>query len=228
MADKSKKGPEKVYRVLEQPKTIEEWIEAKKRNPNMFGYTPEGDLILSPVRQGDVEKVLVIPKYVPASTRQIQEFFKNKAQGITEPQEQFAMAKQTLRRIVEAYKNGQATATDVKVANQQTKDAETLLNSKYRYPMYYTMISGMPEYDLTFANYNRVASSKFADPVFEASSTPFPIEAFWVPASKAVVEEAEAEAEEPIQQQGGQPQEKKKLSYGAIAVINKRRFMKRF
>jgi hypothetical protein len=226
----------KVYGILQQPKTIEEWIAAKKKNPNKFGYTPEGDLVLSPVRQGEDEKVLVIPKYVPASTGQIQEFFKKRAQEITEPQEQFALAKQGLRKVVEAYKNGQMTALDVKNANQQTKDADALLNSKYRYPLYYTMNDSMLEYDLTFTDFNRIAGSKFADPVFQAGSTPFPFEAFWVPASQAeVVEEFDAnegdEATNEKEKGEQQPQQggKRPLSHAAIAIINKRRMaMKRF
>ena len=59
-------------KVTRQPKTVEEWLEARKKQWKTFKTTPEGALLSPAVQPGDTELIITTTPRVPASKEHIE------------------------------------------------------------------------------------------------------------------------------------------------------------
>lgn len=173
--------PKKLKGVTSQPNTVEEWAKARKRYPELFRYTPEGDLRCAPVRPGDKEKVITLQRYSRATTEQIIDVFEEKETMLIGAQEAYSAAKKKLQEVYMQYKANPESVQeyDVLLANQELHDAECVLNSiakGERMIAVYETTDGVPQKTLNFNHYD---DRKFAMEVTQTSYTLFPEEAFW-------------------------------------------------
>jgi hypothetical protein len=210
----------KMKGIKKQPTTVSEWIYAKSKYPNMFGYTADGDLEVDPVLPSDKKEVIVLEKFLPASKTQITDYYKKRyGEDIQTAESDYTTAKRDLQQTILEYRAGQKTVLDVLGANQRVQDAESVLNAKTKLPRYFYRAEGLMERELTF-KINDI--KKFANPVSCADYNSFPIESFWTSAKNAVeVSEAPDAPEIPAPEQT--PKTRAPISMAAIAAIRARR-----
>ena len=127
--EKSQRKTKKKSKLKVQPKTVDEWIQARITDPARFGFSSEGNLVAAPVESGDTEKIIDLPTYYKASSKQIQDFIKNREEKIAEYKEQYSEARRALYRTHKEYKAGTASIDNVLTANKQTIEAEQNLIS---------------------------------------------------------------------------------------------------
>jgi hypothetical protein len=173
--------PKKLKGISSQPNTVEEWVKARKRYPDLFTYTPEGDLRCAPVRPGDKEKIITLQRYSRATTQQIMDVFDEKETRLIGAQEAYAAAKKKLQDVYAQYKADPENVPeyDVLLANQELHDAECVLNSiakGERMIVVYETTDGVPQKALNFNHYD---DRKFAMNVTQTTYSLFPEEAFW-------------------------------------------------
>jgi len=176
--------------IAKQPTTFDEWLEAKERYPPLpFKVTKQGDLLVLPIHEGDRDRVIGIQPALPATIEHTQDYFKRKRDALKAPEEEYTVAKRALQKIMNEYKKGAVSASDVLDANRRTQDAECRLNNLAKLPRFINNISGtLIERDLTLQHYDDRA---VAETVLQAIYTPVPWEAFWMTAKEVEREEAE-------------------------------------
>jgi hypothetical protein len=213
-----KKTASKMKGIKKQPTTVSEWIYAKSKYPESFGYTADGDLEVDPVLPSDRKQIITLEKYLPASKSQITEYYQKRyGEDIQTAESDYTVAKRDLQQLILEYKTGQKTVLDVLGANQRVQDAECALNAKTKLPRYFYRTEGLMERELTFKIHD---IKKFANPVSGADYNSFPIESFWTSAkSEAEVSEV---PEIPAPEQAP-PKTRAPISMAAIAAIRARR-----
>jgi hypothetical protein len=217
--------PKKVKLMKTQPKTVEEWLEAKVKYPQSYPISPEGLLISPPSKSGDTELQIPLHPRRMADNAYIQEQFVNRQAEIKEAEEQFTASRRNLYTVVEAYEKGLASAGDVVLANQQVKDAEAFVIEKATAPRFVDNVVPIPEVRQVLME-NQYMTNKMADPVYNLRRSTFPWTHFYkLPEPEPVA--APAPEEQP-QQQSLKPElteEQKKARTGAIIAARKRKIM---
>jgi hypothetical protein len=192
----AKKTRKKSKFATRQPKTIDEWLEAKVKFPNSYGVSPEGMLIAPPSKPGDIEKTFVLEPRLPAPKDHIIAEFEKRSAEIKTAEEQFTEARRTLQRTIEAYRQGLVTAAEVVIANQQVKEAEAFLIEKAVSPRSIIVVEPTPEIRQVLLD-DQYAVNKFADPVYCLKRGTFPWTNFYsIPTFEAPVKEEAKEQEE--------------------------------
>ena len=100
-------------KALPQPRTVNEWLDAKIKKPYDFVTNKDGNLVVPSSTAGTAETILEIRPEVPATKEYIQEFFKKRLESLKEPEEMYTAAKRNLQKTMALYKSGQATISDV-------------------------------------------------------------------------------------------------------------------
>jgi hypothetical protein len=192
----AKKTRKKSKFATRQPKTIDEWLEAKVKFPNSYGVSPEGMLIAPPSKPGDIEKTFVLEPRLPAPNDHIIAEFEKRSAEIKTAEEQFTEARRTLQRTIEAYRQGLVTAAEVVIANQQVKEAEAFLIEKAVSPRSIIVVEPTPEIRQVLLD-DQYAVNKFADPVYCLKRGTFPWTNFYsIPTFEAPVKEEVQEQEQ--------------------------------
>jgi len=160
--------------VKKQPSTVKEWLEAKVRFPKTYLVSPDGRLISPPSNPGEQEKLIVIEPRIPAPIEFIEGKFKERSDAIKTAEEQFTEARRSLQRTIEAFRKGMMSASDVVIANQQVKEAETVLMEQAVQPRsIYALGDPTPEVrQIRFEN--PYLKNKVSDPVYVLQRTTFP------------------------------------------------------
>ena len=174
-----------------QPKSVGEWLQAKVKYPGTYKVTPEGMLISPPSKSGDSEIIIPLEPRVFATAKHISNEFEKRSLEIKEAEEQFTEARRNLQRITDAYRQGSTSASDVVIANQQVKEAETFLVEKAINPRTTVTIDPSPTVrDILLEN--RYLVNKVADPVYIIKRATFPWTYFYAkPEDLIEVEEVE-------------------------------------
>lgn len=121
-SEKSKKSSRR--KVKEQPKTVEEWLEARIKEPSVFTLSSEGNLVAPAVKSGESEIILDCPQYYNASKGQIQNLLQKRSEKISELKIKYSKARRNLFEIYKEYKAGIATIDQVLTANKEVSEAE--------------------------------------------------------------------------------------------------------
>jgi hypothetical protein len=194
-----------------QPKTKEEWLEQKLKNPNKYGMTAQGDL---ESYDGGVT-IELIPK-VPASVEHIKQIFAKKTEERISAQQAYTEAKKALHELVQGFNASGKNSTDASViinANQKVHDAECVLNSLTKDPRRSERLFDLKGRDLQIGNTHDVA--KIADPVITGIYTTFHWDSFWMDKPRELIQEQVPEETAPEKQQGGKrektPEEKARI-----------------
>jgi hypothetical protein len=186
--------------AAEQPKTKEEWLEQKLKNPNKYGMTAQGDL---ESYDGGLT-IELIPK-VPASVEYIKEQFAKKTEERAQAQQAYTQAKNELYQLVQGFNASGKNTTDASVimnANQKVHDAECILNSLTKDPRRTERLVDLKGRDLQIDNPYDV--SKIADPVITGMYTTFHWNLFWMTKPQELIQEQiPAEEASPQPMQGG-------------------------
>jgi hypothetical protein len=165
-------------KTLPQPRTVNEWLEAKLKYPHTFVTNKDGNLVVPPNTAGSTETILEIKPEVPASASYIQEFFKKRLESLKEPEELYTVAKRNLQQTMSLYKSGQATVSDVLDANQIVQDEERKLITVAKFPREMEEgIKGIIESTLTLNPYDNRTVAEGVNYVRYAT---FPWQAFWM------------------------------------------------
>ena len=192
---KSSKTRKKRQIASKQPKTIDEWLDAKVKYPATYNVTPEGMLISPPSKSGESEIIIPLESRVFATAKLINGEFEKRAEQIKEAEEQFTEARRNLQRITEAYRQGAISASDVVIANQQVKEAEVFLVDKAVSPRSIVTVEPSPVVrDILLEN--RYLVNKMADPVYIVKRATFPWTYFYANQQDLIEEEEEVEEEE--------------------------------
>jgi hypothetical protein len=211
--------------MKKQPKTVEEWLEAKVKYPQSYPISPEGLLISPPSKSGDTEQQIPLNPRRMADKAYIQEQFAKRGEEIKEAEEQFTASKRNLYTVVEAYEKGLASAGDVVLANQQVKDAEAFVIEKATAPRFVDTVAPVPEVRQILME-NQYLTNKMADPVYILRRATFPWTNFYkIPEPEPI---ASPPPEEQPQQKSPKPElteEQKKARTGAIIAARKRKIM---
>lgn len=188
---KSSKTRKKRKIAPKQPKTVDEWLDAKVKYPTTYNVTPEGMLISPPSKSGESEIIIPLESRVHATAKLITGEFEKRAEQIKEAEEQFTEARRNLQRTTEAYRQGAVTASDVVIANQQVKEAEMFLVDKAVNPRTLVTVDPSPVVrDILLEN--RYLVNKMADPVYIVKRATFPWTYFYA-RQEDLVEEVEEE-----------------------------------
>jgi hypothetical protein len=186
--------------AAEQPKTKEEWLEQKLKNPNKYGMTATGDL---ESYDGGLT-IELIPK-VPASVEYIKQQFAKKSEERSQAQQAYTEAKRELYQLIQGFNASGKNTTDASVimnANQKVHDAECILNSLTKDPRQTERLVDLKGRDLQIDNPYDV--SKIADPVITGTYTSFHWNLFWMTKPQEQIQEQIPEEEAaPPQMQGG-------------------------
>jgi hypothetical protein len=161
-----------------QPKTVSEWIEAKKTFPEFFTVNEVGDLKSPSIRTGEIDIEIHVEHEIPGTIEHIQAYFNKRREDLKEPEENYTAAKRHLHDMMDAYRQKKVDIADVLEANQNVHTAECILNNVVKLPRRYLSTEGKYEKkDLTLQHYD---IQKLADPVGEVVYTTFPWKAFWM------------------------------------------------
>ncbi len=175
-AKAAKKREKKILREIgKQPTTVDEWMEAKAKLPEMFTVTEDGDLV-SPSFGTGQEITIYLPPQTSTTIDEQKESFMNRVAKLAEPEEMYAQAKRHLREVIQAYTSGHVSAHDVVEANNEVQKAESILNSKMKGKRYIQTKINMISRDLTLNVYDTMNNPQ---PVYVAEYTVFPWQMFW-------------------------------------------------
>ena len=184
--------------VKKQPSTVKEWLEAKLKFPKTYLVSPDGMLISPPSNPGEQEKLIVIEPRLPAPIEFIEGKFKERSDAIKTAEEQFTEARRSLQRTIEAFRKGMMSASDVVIANQQVKEAETVLMEQAVQPRSIITL-GDPAPEVRQIRFeNPYLKNKVSDPVYVLKRSTFPWTYFY--GSREELQGAE-EAEESLPQE---------------------------
>jgi hypothetical protein len=158
---------------------------------------------------------------VPASKEYVRTFFTKRLEALKEPEEIYTSAKRHLHEVIQSYRSGQATVSDVLSANQDVHDAECRLSDTAKFPRYSVELTGsLVESDLTFERYE---SRPIAERVYSVEYTVFPWQAFWMPQGAAYEQEAGAKEDTEARSQETQTKRRTPLTPQQRAIIANRR-----
>ena len=190
--------------VKKQPSTVKEWLEAKLKFPKTYLVSPDGMLISPPSNPGEQEKLIVIEPRQPAPIEFIQGKFKERSEAIKTAEEQFTEARRSLQRTIEAFRKGMMSAADVVIANQQVKEAETVLMEQAVQPRsIYVLGDPTPEVRQIIFD-NPYLKNKVSDPVYILQRTTLPWTYFYGSREELQGKEEEAEGEEGVEGEEGE------------------------
>ena len=213
--EKKAKQIQKILRldIIHQPNTVNKWIKAKLKLPEMFTVTDDGDLLAPPVEAGDIDRIIYLPPEEPTTMDEVKEYFATRVIQLQEPEEAYAAAKRELRTVIEAYKLGQRSVHDVVDANNNVHTAECILNTKAKGARNIEYYDKVVERELTL---NRYDVRKFPKdiPVMEYSI--FPWQAFWKKTSVGDVQEVPPTAQVPPSVATAAPRDPEAARKGAI------------
>lgn len=217
--------PKKIKLMKVQPKTVDEWLEAKVKYPSSYPISPEGLLISPPSKSGDTEQQIPLNPRRLAEPMYIKEQFEKRKEEVKQAEEQFTEARRNLYSVVEAFEKGLASAGDVVLANQQVKDAEAFVIEKATSPRFAYSMKHSPEVRQILMG-NRYATNKIPDPVYILERATFP----WTNFYKVYEPEVARPSEEPsLSAEPSVPkeltEEQKKAKTGAIIAARKRRVL---
>jgi hypothetical protein len=213
-------------KIYKQPQTIEEWAKARKLYPDLYTYTESGDLKSAPIQPNDLEKVIVIPSYQPATPQHMKEFFETKRAEVVEPATDFSKARRRLNEMIEAYKAGQISKNDILDFNQQVHQAECRINEVLKMPRKIINLSKFTTIKMSDVSFKwHEHTHTISDDVFMAEYTTIPIKSLWMPkpVQESEPQEGGAENTNVIQEDLSHEGEKKKKQIGAI--IGRRKAM---
>lgn len=219
------KGTRKVKgKVKTQPKTLEEWIEARVRDPKTFRLTSEGNALAPAIGSGNRELILDIPKKSPATAEQIEQYYAEREASIKDAKTNYAEARRALYNVHKQYKAGVATISDYLLANKQVNEAEQML-----------IASGVKERSTKIAQptpllrdlYPEAKNTDKKTPIdiYELRRVSLPWSVLLVDAPPEVLLEDEAVAEAPAQQAPPpEPtdEERERARVGAIIATRRR------
>ncbi len=190
--------PKKRTLALNQPQTVDEWLQAKVEFPGSYTISPEGLLIAPPSKSGDTERQIILTPRIPATKAHIEAEFVARTQQIKEAEEQFTEARRNLHRVIIAFKNGVSSAGEVVQANQQVKEAESFLSEKAVGPRYVRHIKPSPEIrDILLEN--RYADTKMSGSVYMLERASFPWNFMYEPRQEFIKEAVSPVAAAPPQ-----------------------------
>jgi hypothetical protein len=220
---KQKQTRKKIY---QQPQTIEEWAKARKIYPDQFTYTDDGDLKSAPIKPNDLEKVIVLPSYQPATLQHTKEYFETKRAEVVEPGTEFSKARRRLNEMIAAYKAGKISTNDVLDFNQQVHQAECRINDSLKMPrkiVELTKFTTIKQSDLTFKWHDH--THMISDTLFMEEYTTIPMKALWMPkpVQESESQEGGGETNSRSEDKNQEDDEKKKRQIGAI--IGRRKAM---
>jgi hypothetical protein len=220
---KSRETRKKIYK---QPQTIEEWAKARKIYPDLYTYTESGDLKSAPIKPNDLEKIIVIPSFQPATPQHTNEFFETKKAELVEPAAEFSKARRRLNEMISAYKAGQISISDILDFNQQVHQAESRINDVLKMPrkiIDLTKFTTIEQSKLSFKWHEHTHT--ISDDIFMAEYTTIPMKALWMPkpAQEAESQEGGGETNRISEDKIQEDDEKKRKQIGAI--IGRRKAM---
>lgn len=117
-------------KVRRQPSTIEEFYAARGKEPNKFTINKNGDLVAPPVKDGDNEKIFTLPTYRALIVDEKRELDAKRRILIGEAEQVVQDAQHVLHDTLAAFRNNEAYASDVVVANLEVGKAEKALQKK--------------------------------------------------------------------------------------------------
>lgn len=219
-AKAAKKMEKKILKEIgKQPTTVDEWMRAKEKLPEMFTLTEDGDLVSPPFGTGQ-ELTIYLPPQTSTTIDEQKESYRNRVAELAEPEEMFAQAKRRLREVVQAYASGQVTAHDVLEANNEVHQAESILNSKMKGKRYIQKKINMISRDLTLNVYDTMNNPQ---PVFIVEYTMFPWQMFWKEAPQGEQEALPIPADAALGGQAGGASAKDAQAARTGAIIAQRR-----
>ncbi len=221
IAKAAKKMEKKILREIgKQPTTVDEWMKAKAKLPELFTVTEDGDLV-SPSFDTGQEITIYLPPQMSTTNDEQKESFLNRVAELAEPEEMYAQAKRRLREVVQAYASGQVSAHDVLEANNEVHQADCILNSKMKGKRYIQEKINMISRDLTLNVYDTMNNPQ---PVFLAEYTLFPWQMFWKEAPQGEQETVPIPASVAPQAGGASAKDAQAARTGAI-IAQRRRAM---
>lgn len=218
------KGTRKIRgKVKTQPKTLEEWIEARVRDPKTFRLTSEGNALAPAIGSGNRELILDIPKKSPATAEQIDQYYAERETNIKDAKSNYAEARRALYNVYKQYKAGVATISDYLLANKQVVEAEQILIAsavKERS----TKISQPTPLLRDLYPEAKNSDKKPSYDIYELRRVSLPWSTLLVDAPPEVLLEDEAVAEPPVQEAPPQPtdEEYNRARVGAIIATRRR------
>ena len=189
-----------------QPETMMGWLFGRRRYPDQFSYTPDGNLQVPTIFPGDGIRVIPVPNVQPATAEYTNDFFKTKRLAAKEQEEKYVQAKRDLKKIVLLYTNGGATIDEVLNKNREVATEDHKLNEILKCPRKIGMADGVLESGLTMNVYDKAI---LADPVKFTTYTTFPMESMWM---TALEPEVAAPQPLPLRQLGGSESKSKDSS----------------
>lgn len=129
--DKTKDKPTKrSKRVRAQPRDIEEFYAARAKEPEKFTIDTNGDLRAAPVKPGDIEKIFTLPAYRSLTLNEKIEADAKRRSNIMEAEQAVQDAQHALHEKITEFRNGDAYASDVVLANIDVTMKEKELQAK--------------------------------------------------------------------------------------------------
>lgn len=129
--DKTDKKKTRKPNVRAQPKTIEEFYDARARAPDVFTINDKGELVAPPVKEGvDIQRVFTLPVYRELTIKEKMELETTRRETIAAAEEAVQEAQHKLREKLLEYRNGDVYASDVVIANIEVANREKELQAK--------------------------------------------------------------------------------------------------
>lgn len=171
-------GAKKSTKVRRQPKTIEDFYKARGKDPEKFYINDQGDLVASAVKEGETDKIFTLPHYRRPTQKENEEADQERRAKITAVETEVQEAQSVLREKLEAYRMGEAYASDVVLANIDVEKKEKQLQS-LAYPLRsIQQIDSITTNELLLDQ--RYEVRKFPYPVQVLKHSPFPLQDMYV------------------------------------------------
>ena len=116
-------------KVRVQPKTIEEFYKARGKDTKRFTINDQGDLVAGTVKEGESDRIFTLPKYRLPTFKEVQEADLHRRELTAKAEGEVQDAQRLLREKLEAYRVGEAYASDVVLANIDVTRKEKELQS---------------------------------------------------------------------------------------------------
>jgi len=116
-------------KIRKQPKTVEEFYKARAKDPEKFYINEKGDLVASAVKDGEEDRIFTLPPYRRPTQKEAEEADQERRQKIATAETEVQEAQKTLRERLDAYRMGEAYASDVVLANVEVAKKEKILQA---------------------------------------------------------------------------------------------------
>jgi hypothetical protein len=180
-------GAKKSMKVRRQPKTIEDFYKARGKDPEKFYINEQGDLVASAVKEGETDKIFTLPKYRRPTQKEAEEADQERRTKIVAAEAEVQEAQRVLREKLEAYRMGEAYASDVVLANIDVEKKEKQLQA-LAYPLRsIEQIASITTNEILLDE--RYEVRKFPYPVHVLKHSPFPLQDMYVREGMAPEEE---------------------------------------